>query len=50
MVFVTGDIEATVQQMKANGVTFKGEIERQPFGAFITFIDPDGNEFLLKGD
>jgi predicted enzyme related to lactoylglutathione lyase len=49
IVFVCGDIRGTYERMKANGVTFREEPKQMPWGTFVHFSDPDGNEFLLKG-
>ena len=42
------DVEATYRQMGERGVTFQGEPQRQPWGTFATFKDPDGNIFVLS--
>ncbi len=49
VVFVCEDIEGTYETMKKNGVQFKGELQKMQWGTFATFLDLDGNEFLLKG-
>ncbi|WP_425415838.1 hypothetical protein [Paenibacillus tianmuensis] len=35
--------------MKANGVTFEDELQQMQWGTFATFLDEDGNSFLIKG-
>jgi predicted enzyme related to lactoylglutathione lyase len=41
------DVEATYRQLSARGVEFVGPPEKQPWGTFAIFKDPDGNEFVL---
>ncbi len=36
-------IEAVVEQLKAKGVRFTGELEVHPYGKMIYFLDPDDN-------
>jgi catechol 2,3-dioxygenase-like lactoylglutathione lyase family enzyme len=44
----TPDIDATVEALKARGVTFKQPVEVMPWGDKATwFCDLDGNEFFL---
>jgi predicted enzyme related to lactoylglutathione lyase len=42
------DVEATYRQLKERGVEFTAEPQRQPWGTFARFKDPDGNEFVLS--
>jgi lactoylglutathione lyase len=49
IVFTCEDIEGTYELLKGNGVEFKGELQKMQWGTFATFLDTDGNEFLLKG-
>ncbi|GLI04060.1 hypothetical protein YDYSG_00900 [Paenibacillus tyrfis] len=49
IVFVCDDVEKTYETMKANGVTFEGELQKMQWGTFATFLDEDGNSFLIKG-
>jgi predicted enzyme related to lactoylglutathione lyase len=42
------DVEATFRQLRARGVEFTKEPQKQPWGTFATFKDPDGNEFVLS--
>jgi predicted enzyme related to lactoylglutathione lyase len=46
--FSCDDVEATYRQLTARGVTFEGEPEKQPWGTFAKFKDPDGNLFVLS--
>lgn len=44
------DIEVTVEALKAKGVIFTGEPERQYWGGTLAHcVDPDGNELTLLG-
>lgn len=46
---VASDLDATYEELKAKGVTFKGAPEEMPWGGRATwFNDPDGNEFFLS--
>jgi predicted enzyme related to lactoylglutathione lyase len=42
------DVEATHRQLSARGVEFTAEPQKQPWGTFAKFKDPDGNEFVLS--
>jgi catechol 2,3-dioxygenase-like lactoylglutathione lyase family enzyme len=42
------DIQATYDELRGHGVTFTSEIDRQPWGTFATFDDPDGNGWVLS--
>ena len=42
------DVEATHRQLSGRGVDFDGPPQRQPWGTFATFRDPDGNRFVLS--
>jgi predicted enzyme related to lactoylglutathione lyase len=42
------DVEATYRQLSARGVAFDSEPQKQPWGTFATFRDPDGNQFVLS--
>lgn len=46
--FACDDVEATWRQMTARGVEFRGPPEKQPWGTFAAFKDPEGNEFILS--
>lgn len=49
IVFVCDDVEKTYETMQAKGVTFEGELQKMQWGPFATFLDEDGNSFLIKG-
>ena len=49
VVFETDDFELTYGKMKRNGVLFIDEPKEMAWGTYATFVDEDGNEFLLKG-
>jgi predicted enzyme related to lactoylglutathione lyase len=42
------DVEATYRQLRQRGVEFTQEPQKQPWGTFATFKDPDGNQFVLS--
>lgn len=42
------DVEATHRQLSERGVEFEGPPQKQPWGTFATFKDPDGNRFVLS--
>ena len=42
------DVEATYRQLRQRGVTFSQAPQKQPWGTFAKFKDPDGNEFVLS--
>jgi predicted enzyme related to lactoylglutathione lyase len=42
------DVEATHRQLSERGVAFDGPPQKQPWGIFATFRDPDGNQFVLS--
>jgi predicted enzyme related to lactoylglutathione lyase len=45
--FAVGDIDASVAELGARGVTIEGEIRRAAFGALAFFRDPEGNRLAL---
>jgi predicted enzyme related to lactoylglutathione lyase len=45
--FACDDVQKTYEELKANGVVFKGDPKKEPWGTFVTFSDLDGNEFVL---
>ena len=49
IVFKCTDVHATYEQLRAKGVTFTQEPTEQPGGLMGTFVDPDGNTFVLRG-
>jgi catechol 2,3-dioxygenase-like lactoylglutathione lyase family enzyme len=46
--FACDDVEYTYRQMRTKGVVFEGPPEKQPWGTFVKFRDPDGNTFVLS--
>jgi len=42
------DVEATYRQLRQRGVEFTSEPQKQPWGVFAMFKDPDGNQFVLS--
>ena len=42
------DVEATHRQLSERGVEFLGPPQKQPWGTFAVFKDPDGNQFVLS--
>jgi predicted enzyme related to lactoylglutathione lyase len=46
--FACDDVAATHRQLKERGVEFVKEPEKQPWGEFAIFKDPDGNQFVLS--
>lgn len=47
--FACDDVHYTYDQMRGRGVEFEGPPEKQPWGTFAKFRDPDGNTFVLSG-
>ena len=46
--FACDDVDYTYKQMKERGVSFDSAPEKQPWGTFAKFRDPDGNTFVLS--
>jgi predicted enzyme related to lactoylglutathione lyase len=42
------DVTATYRQLSGRGVEFVKPPEKQPWGEFAIFKDPDGNQFVLS--
>ena len=42
------DVEATYRQLRQRGVEFIQTPQKQPWGTFAKFKDPDGNQFVLS--
>ena len=42
------DVEATFRQLRERGVEFTQEPQRQPWGIYAMFKDPDDNTFVLS--
>jgi catechol 2,3-dioxygenase-like lactoylglutathione lyase family enzyme len=45
--FTTDDVQASYEEMKANGVEFTQEPTEQPYGIDAGFRDPSGNHFRM---
>jgi predicted enzyme related to lactoylglutathione lyase len=45
--FACDDVEATYRQLSEKGVEFEGPPQKQPWGTFCIFRDPDGNRFVM---
>lgn len=46
--FWSDDVEATVRELRARGVTITMEPTRAEWGTAAGFADPDGNTFILS--
>ncbi len=46
--FACDDVKGTYRQLKERGVEFVTEPQKQPWGEFAIFKDPDGNQFVLS--
>lgn len=42
------NVEQTYKELVANGVEFTSPPQKQPWGTFAMFKDPDGNTFVLS--
>jgi len=47
ILFLTSDIEATYNELKAKGVKFTKNITKEVWGTYALFSDPFGNEYWL---
>lgn len=45
--FRCDDVEKTYAELKAKGVEFAKPPEKQPWGTYAIFKDPDGNTFVM---
>ena len=45
--FACDDVQATYRQLKERGVEFVKEPEKQPWGEYAIFKDPEGNQFVM---
>ncbi|MGA2951345.1 MAG: VOC family protein [Caulobacteraceae bacterium] len=45
--FGCDDVGYAYRQLSAKGVEFESEPQKQPWGTFAKFKDPDGNTFVL---
>jgi predicted enzyme related to lactoylglutathione lyase len=46
--FACDDVAATYRQLKSRGVQFLSGPQKQPWGEFAIFKDPEGNKFVLS--
>ena len=46
--FECDDVDATYRELSERGVEFVSPPQRQPWGHYATFKDPDGNQFVLS--
>lgn len=46
--FACSDVDYTYKQLTAKCVTFEGPPQKQPWGTFAKFRDPDGNSFVMS--
>lgn len=46
--FACDSVDETYAQLVARGVEFASPPQRQPWGTFAVFKDPDGNQFVLS--
>jgi predicted enzyme related to lactoylglutathione lyase len=47
MAFVCHDLQKTYEEYKARGVEFLAPPKQEPWGTFVIFKDPDGNQFVI---
>jgi predicted enzyme related to lactoylglutathione lyase len=45
--FACDNVERTYEELKARGVQFSGPPKKEPWGTYVTFTDPEGNQFVL---
>lgn len=48
VVFLADNVENTYQELSGRGVEFSGPPQKQPWGTFAMFKDPEGNQFVLS--
>ena len=46
--FACDDVDYSYRQLSERGVVFRGPPEKQPWGHYAVFEDPDGNSFVLS--
>jgi catechol 2,3-dioxygenase-like lactoylglutathione lyase family enzyme len=46
--FYCDNAQRTYDELTARGVEFDGPPQKQPWGTFLKFKDPDGNQFVLS--
>ena len=50
IVFTCDDVRQTYEELKGRGVEFIDPPTEQPWGIYSTFVDPDGNKFVLSSN
>ena len=45
--FACDDVQATYRQLSERGVEFVSPPQKQPWGEYVIFKDPDGNQFVM---
>ena len=45
--FACDNVERTYEELSGRGVNFVTKPEKQPWGTFAIFTDPDGNQFVM---
>lgn len=48
--FYCDDAQKTYEALSARGVEFSGPPQKQPWGTFLKFQDPDGNQFVISSN
>ena len=46
--FACDDVQYSYEQLRKRGVEFEEEPQKQPWGTYAIFKDPDGNRFVLS--
>jgi predicted enzyme related to lactoylglutathione lyase len=46
--FASENVEATYKELRERGVEFISEPQKQPWGTFAVFKDPDENQFVIS--
>ena len=46
--FTADDVERTCVELKAKGVAFEGPVEHADWGSSATFMDSEGNTFVIS--
>ena len=47
-VLESDDLDGDIVRLRSLGVDIGGEVQRAPWGRFVTFDDPDGNGLVLQ--
>jgi catechol 2,3-dioxygenase-like lactoylglutathione lyase family enzyme len=46
--FIADDVERTAADLAARGVELAGPVRKESWGSSATFLDPDGNTFVIS--